>query len=88
VVVYDTQTRSMLQTDQRFPSTGSQRAGLVVNDDGSVDLEFGPTPPDGGESANWVQTMPDKGWSTMLRLYGPLQAFFDGSWRPSEIEPA
>jgi len=88
VVVYDTQTRSMLQTDQRFPSTGSQRAGLVANDDGSVDLEFGPTPPDGGESANWVQTMPDKGWSTMLRLYGPLQAFFDGSWRPSEIEPA
>ena len=87
LVVYDTQTRSMLQTDQRFPSTGSQRAGLVVNADGSVDVEFGPTPPEAGREANWLQTMPQKGWSTILRLYGPLQPFFDGSWRPSEIEP-
>jgi hypothetical protein len=87
LVLYDTQTRSMLQTDQRFPSTGSQRAGLHVSGDGSVDIEFGPAAPEGGESANWLQTMPQKGWSTILRLYGPLQAFFDGSWRPGEIEP-
>jgi hypothetical protein len=77
----------MLQTDQRFPSTGSQRAGLVVNADRSVDIEFGPSPPEAGSPANWLQTMPDKGWSTILRLYGPLQPFFDGSWRPGEIEP-
>ncbi len=27
-----------------------------------------------------------KGWFPILRLYSPLQSFFDKSWRPSEIE--
>jgi len=30
--------------------------------------------------------MPGKGWSTILRLYSPLEPFFDKSWRPSKIE--
>ena len=35
---------------------------------------------------NWIQTVPGKGWLGILRLYSPLQPFFDKSWRPSEIE--
>jgi hypothetical protein len=85
LVVYDTQTRSMLQTDQRYPSIGSQRQGVAVNADTSVDVYFGPQAPDGKQS-NWVQTWPGKGWSVMLRLYGPLEPWFDRSWRPGEIE--
>ena len=84
VTVYGPQTRSMLQTDQRFPSMGSQHAGLEVSPDTSVDVFFGPEPPQG--EANWVQTIPGKGWFTMLRLYGPLEPWFDGTWRPGEIE--
>ena len=84
VVVYDPQTRSMLQTDQQFPSTGSQKQGLLVNPDTSVDVYFGPKAPEGMES-NWVQTIPGKGWFTILRLYGPLEPWFDKSWRPGEI---
>jgi hypothetical protein len=84
VVLYDTQTRSMLQTDQRFPSISSRR-GCQVDDDGSIAIEFGPTPPEG--AGNWLQTVPGKGWSIILRLDGPLQPFFDGSWRPGELEP-
>jgi hypothetical protein len=34
---------------------------------------FGPTAPTGREN-NWVQTITGKGWNTLLRLYGPLQA--------------
>jgi hypothetical protein len=83
VVVYDTQTRSMLQTDQRFPSISSRR-GYRSGEDGSVDVEFGPNPPEG--AANWLQTVPGKSWSIVLRLDGPLQPFFDGSWRPGELE--
>ena len=45
-----------------------------------------PTAPEGNES-NWIQTVPGKGWWIILRLYNPLQPFFDKSWRPSEIEP-
>ena len=35
---------------------------------------------------NHTQTMPGKGWFTILRLYSPLEPFFAKSWRPSEIE--
>ena len=85
VLVYDTQTRSMLQTDQPFPSLGSQKAGILINPDTSVDIYFGPEPPPGKEN-NWVQTIPGKGWWIILRLYGPLEPWFDKSWRPGEIE--
>lgn len=37
-------------------------------------------------SANWIQTVPGKGWFTLLRLYGALEPWFDKNWRPSEIE--
>ena len=43
LVLYDTQTRSMLQTDQQFPSIGSQKKGVAINPDTSVDVYFGPT---------------------------------------------
>jgi hypothetical protein len=85
VIVYDNQTRSMLQTDERFPSVSSQTNGLKVNSDGSVDVYFGPKAP-AGQEANWVQTAPGKSWNILLRLYGPLQPFFDKTWRPGEIE--
>ena len=86
VILYDNQTRSMLQTDQHLPRLGSQSGTVEVNADGSTDLYFGPTPPEGKES-NWLQTVPGKGWWTILRLYNPMQAFFDKTWRPGEIEP-
>ncbi|MEC4750464.1 DUF1254 domain-containing protein [Methylomicrobium sp. Wu6] len=85
VIVYSNQTRAMLQTDQQFPSVSSQTKGLMVNEDGSVDIYFGPKPPPGKET-NWVQTIPGKGWNTILRLYGPLKPWFDKTWRPGEIE--
>jgi hypothetical protein len=86
VVLYDRQTRSMLQTSQTKPSLGSQPGTVQANEDRTTDLYFGPTAPAGRES-NWLQTLPGKGWFAILRLYNPLQPFFDKTWRPSEIEP-
>jgi hypothetical protein len=86
VMAYDRQTRSMLQTDQDMPDLGSQSGTVKTNADGSTDIYFGPTAPDGKET-NWLQTVPGKGWFPILRLYNPLQPFFDKSWRPSEILP-
>jgi hypothetical protein len=54
--------------------------------DGSATIYFGPTQPEGVKRGNWIQTMPDKGYSVMLRLYSPLEPFFTKEWRPSEIE--
>ena len=86
VIVDDTQTRSMVQSDQQFPTKGSHSPGIQKNADGSYDIYFGPKAPAGKES-NWIQTVPGRGWFTILRLYGPLEPWFDKTWRPGDIEP-
>jgi hypothetical protein len=58
---------------------------LKINADGSVDVYFGPNAPAGMEN-NWVQTIPGKCWFMILRLYGPIEQWFDQTWRPGEIE--
>ena len=88
VTLYDNQTRSMLQTPQRWPKTGSLSYPLpaaVENADGTTDVYFGPEAPV-GKGSNWIQTVPGKGFFVILRLYAPLQPFFDKTWRPGEIE--
>ena len=50
-----------------------------------MDVWFSPEPP-AGKEPNWVQTIPGKGWFVILRLYGPLEPWFDKTWRPGEIE--
>jgi hypothetical protein len=85
IVLYDVQTRAMLQTDQQFPSLNSQGGGVVRNPDDSVDIFFGPKAP-GGKEKNWVQTVPGKGFWLILRLYGPMKPWFDKTWRPGRIE--
>jgi hypothetical protein len=75
----------MLQTDQQFPTKGSQSEGFIKNADGSYDLYFGPKAPNGQEH-NWLQTLPGKSWFVLLRMYGPLQPWIDKTWRPDEIE--
>ncbi len=67
VTVYDTQTRSLLQTSQKFPTVGSQNEGLKKNADGSYDVYFAPEAPEGKEG-NWLQTVPGKSWFTALRM--------------------
>lgn len=85
VVLYDPQTRSELQTSQPFPSRNNKLGKVITNADGSTDLHFGPTAPTGREE-NWIQTVPGKGWFALLRLYGPLDPWFDKTWRPGEME--
>jgi hypothetical protein len=85
LTMYDTQTRSQLQTDQQFPTLGSQTKGIQKNADGSYDIYFAPKPPKGKEG-NWLQTVPGKSWWLALRIYGPLKPWIDQSWRPGEIE--
>ena len=85
VTLYDTQTRSQLQTGQPFPTIGSQTQGMTANADGSYDIYFAPEAPEGKEG-NWLQTVPGKSWFTILRMYGPLEPWIDQTWRPGEIE--
>ncbi|REK38094.1 MAG: DUF1254 domain-containing protein [Planctomycetota bacterium] len=89
LTLYDNQTRSMLKTPQKYPRAGSQgypSPAAEEANDGSTTVWFSPEQPDGVSRGNWIQTDPDKGWVVLLRLYSPLDAFFDKSWRPTEIE--
>ena len=94
ITIYDNQTRSLLQTDYPypaigfgagFPKDGSPNGVVQQNEDGSTDIYFGPEAP-AGKKSNWIQTVPGRGWFIVLRLYSPLEPWFDKSWRPSEIE--
>ena len=85
VTVYDPQTRSMLQTNQKYPTVGGNDEDLRMNDDGSYTIYFGPEASNGYEN-NWVETIPGKSWFVILRMYGPLQPWIDQSWRPGEVE--
>ncbi len=83
VLVYDALSRSELQNGQPFPSV-SQYGDPNVNADGSVDVYFGPEMPKGQEK-NWIQTVPGKGWFPIFRFYGPLEPFFDKTWKLNDI---
>lgn len=85
VIVYNTQTRSMQQSNQQFPSVSSQDKTVQKNVDGSFDVYFGPKAP-AGKASNWIQTVPGQTWFTILRLYGPLEPWFNKTWQPGEIE--
>ncbi len=54
--------------------------------DGSVDVCSGPEPPPAKE-ANWIRTLPDTGWFPMLRLYGPLEPWIEGTWHRDDLKP-
>lgn len=85
LTMYDNQTRSQLQTNQKFPTVGSQTAGIRKNEDGSYDIYFAPKAPKSFEK-NWLETIPGKGWFVALRIYGPLEPWIEKTWRPGEIE--
>lgn len=81
--IYDTQTRSLLQSAQ-YPALSSLSEDLRAEADGSYVLWFAPTAPEGNES-NWIPTLPGKSWWPLLRLYGPLEPWFDMTWRLPEF---
>jgi len=85
VTVYDTQTRSMLQTDQDAPTVGGNTKGLKKNDDGSFSVYFSPKAPAGFDK-NWIETVPGKSWFVILRMYSPLKPWIEQTWRPGEVE--
>ena len=84
--VYDAQTRSMLETDQKLAGIDSNQKALKPDADGSYTVWFGPQAPASHEG-NWVQTRAGKSWQVILRLYAPLQPWFDKTWKPGDPEP-
>jgi len=84
-MVYSGQHRSMLETDQKSAGLDSNSPSIQPNKDQSYTVWFGPKAPEGREG-NWIQTIPGKSYLVILRLYGPLEAWFDKSWKPGDFE--
>ncbi len=82
--VYDVSTRCLIDNKQQLADRSS-RMDLLVNDDGSVDIYYGPTAPAGKEQ-NWIPTVPGRSWFTYFRLYGPKKEYFERSWVLPDIE--
>ena len=83
VTVYDTDTRSQIQTDQ---NRAALRSLFELKDatGKTAELYFGPTAPKGHED-RWIKTIPNKGWFVYFRIYGPTPPAFDGSWKPGDF---
>jgi len=84
-MVYSGQHRSMLETDQKSAGLDSNSPSIRPNQDGSSTVWFGPEAPEGHEG-NWIQTLPGKSYLAILRLYGPLEPWFDKTWKPGDFE--
>jgi hypothetical protein len=80
----DARMKKLLETDQKLAGVDSNSKSLKPDADGSYTVYFGPTAPAGHEG-NWIQTMPGKSYNVLLRLYGPLQPWFDKTWKPGDF---
>lgn len=85
VVVYDALSRSELENGQPLPSVSSYTKP-AINADGTIDIDFGPAKPVDG--ANWIRTVPGRGWFPIFRFYSPTEAYFDKSWKLEDIAKA
>jgi hypothetical protein len=84
VTAYDRETHALIKGVNRA-SRASNAAEVQKNDDGSVDIYFGPQPPAGKES-NWVPTDPARKFELMARFYAPKKEFFDKVWKLPDVE--
>jgi hypothetical protein len=88
LTVYDSETRRFIESEHEIPGRDS-RMDLTQNEDGSIDLYFGPDAPEGEDKRkNWIPTARQRGWFAYFRLYAPTEAFFDKSWQLPDIEKA
>jgi hypothetical protein len=84
VTIYNPADGTMPQTTQPFPSR-NQFDKPQYNQDGSLDLYFGPTKPNNVNEKNWIQTLDGRAFLVTIRLYGAEASFYDQTWKPDDV---
>jgi hypothetical protein len=84
VTLYNVSDGTMPETDQLIPGVNGYD-DVVKNEDGSIDLYFGPTKPEGVAEANYIKTIEGRAFMTALRIYGSGVEFFDQTWIPDDV---
>jgi hypothetical protein len=82
--MYNITDGTMPEASQPFPGVNGYD-NLVQNKDGSFDLYFGPSKPEGAPESNWIQSIAGRDWLIGLRLYGSGVEFFDQTWKPDDV---
>lgn len=84
LTLYDRETCGFIR---EMPRAGvdSYDQKMQRNADGSVDIYIGAKAP-AGKEANWVQTVPGRGWFPFFRFYGPDKPLVDKTWKLPDIE--
>jgi hypothetical protein len=86
VTVYDTQTRSMIKSDQDKAALRSRFELENKAAATSVDLYFGPKAPAGTEG-EWIKIIPGKGGVGYVRIYGPAPCHSQSLALPGYLIP-
>ncbi|WP_430813516.1 DUF1254 domain-containing protein [Carboxylicivirga sp. RSCT41] len=85
ITIYDDATWAFIDNPSGRSGLGLfNTPDMQMNEDGSVDVYFGPEAPEGLES-NWIPTAGKKPY-VWLRLYGPDEAFWDKSFVMPDVE--
>ena len=86
LTLYEVDGRDIIHNQYKVTDRSS-RMDLLTNQDGSVDLYFGPDEPT-GKKQNWIPTEAGRAFFAMLRFYSPGPALLDRSWILPDIEKA
>lgn len=84
VTVYNKETAALFR-ESTHVALGSVSPGVQRNEDGTIDIYFGPEAPAGHES-NWLETPAGSGWWPWFRFFGPEEPLFDKTWNLPDIE--
>jgi len=85
VIAYSKKTKAFIYNDyDKVGISSYDKSVLKMNDDGSVDIYFSETAPDGLKS-NWIPTAGED-FFLLFRFYGPEESFFDKSFKMNDVE--
>lgn len=84
VTAYNVTDGTMTAAPQLMPSINGMNE-VKANEDGSVDLFFGPSRPADAPESNWIQTVEGRAFLVTIRLYGTGTEFYDQAWKPDDV---
>ena len=85
VIAYSKRTKAFIYNDEnRVGLSSYDKSKMKLNNDGSVDIFFGKTPPKGLKS-NWIPTA-GKDFFLLFRFYGPEEPLFNRTFKLPDIE--
>jgi hypothetical protein len=83
VMAYNLESAAWIKNVLKVGVASSDK-GLEVNEDGSIDIYFGPEAPEGKE-ANWTPTKAGERFFLLFRFYGPEKSAMDKTYQLNDL---